>query len=338
MKTRRLAAGAMSIALAVTMLSTTAFAASVKFTDVPSSHWASSSITEMADKGIMSGIGNNLFAPSQQLSNAEFITMLVRQFYSDKLGTEGGTWYAPFMAAAKSASILTGTSVGSNDGLATSTINRYDMAQLMYNVLKAEGINTTPLSDTSKVADWSSVPSTYRDAVSVCYNMGMLTGVDNKGTFNGTGVMDRAQAAVVMSRLLEVCSGGTTSTPIVPEKPAGSLTLTNDNILYLLGDGSKYEDGVFHLYNSGFEGTGGYIKWVNNGYSTLTFTVTVHDKDHVVGVSDYGNVVVDGRLNEVLAAGSSKTYSVNIAGLKNMGIAVFSGRFCNAEVTNIYLS
>ena len=66
--------------------------------------------------------------------------MLVRQFYSDKLGTEGGTWYAPFMAGAKSANILTGTNVGSNENLATSTINRYDMAQLMYNVLKAEGI------------------------------------------------------------------------------------------------------------------------------------------------------------------------------------------------------
>lgn len=338
MKTRRLAAGALSIALAVTMLSTTAFAASVKFSDVPSSHWASTSITEMADKGIMSGIGNNLFAPSQQLSNAEFVTMLVRQFYSDKMGAEGSTWYAPFMAAAKSASILTGTNVGSNESLATSTINRYDMAQLMYNVLKAEGVSTTPISDTSKVADWASVPSTYRDAVSVCYNMGMLTGVDNKGTFNGTGVMDRAQAAVVMNRLLEVCSGGTPSTPTVPEKPSGSLTLTNDNILHLIGEGSKYENGVFYLNNSGFEGSGGCIQWVNNGYSTLTFTVTVHDKDHRVCVSDYGNVVVDGRLNEILTAGSSKTYSVDIAGLKNMGVAVRSGRFCNAEVSNIYLS
>lgn len=335
MKTHRLAAGALSIALAVTMFSTTAFAASVKFSDVPSNHWASTSITEMADKGIMSGIGNNKFAPSQQLSNAEFITMLVRQFYSDKLGTEGSTWYAPFMAAAKSANILTGTNVGSNESLATSTINRYDMAQLMYNILKAQGVTTTPLSDTSKVADWASVPSTYRDAVSVCYNMGMLSGTDNKGTFNGTGVMDRAQAAVVMDRLLEVCSGGTPSTP---EKPAGSLTLTKDNVLYIKGDGSKYENGVFHLYNSGFEGTGGYIQWVNNGYSTLTFTVTVHDKDHRVGVGDYGNVVVDSRLNEILAAGSSKTYSVDITGLKNMGICVASGYSCNAEVTNIYLS
>ena len=339
MKTRRLAAGAMSIALAVTMLSTTAFAASVKFTDVPSSHWASSSITEMADKGIMSGIGNNLFAPSQQLSNAEFITMLVRQFYSDKLGTEGGTWYAPFMAAANSVNILAGTNVGSNESLATSTINRYDMAQLMYNILKAEGITTSSLSDTSKVADWASVPSTYRDAVSVCYNMGMLSGVDNNGTFNGTGVMDRAQAAVVMSRLIEVCSGGTPSTPIVPEKPAGSLPLTNDNILYLLGDGSKYEDGVFHLYNSGFEGTGGWIYFDNTGYSTLTLTVSVYDVEHSVTVNNADSMVnIDQRLSVVQDPGTTKTYSVDISGIKRVTICVSYGNFCNAEVSNIYLS
>ena len=337
MEKKRFLAGAMSIALAVTMLSTTAFAASVKFSDVPSSHWASTSISKMADKGIMSGIGNNLFAPSQQLSNAEFITMLVRQFYSDKLGAEGSTWYAPFMAGAKSANILTGTNVGSNEGLATSTINRYDMAQLMYNVLKAEGINTTPLSDTSKVADWSAVPSTYRDAVSVCYNMGMLSGVDNKGTFNGTGNMDRAQAAVVMSRLVEVCSGGTPSTPST-ERPAGSLTLTGDNILYLWGDGSKYENGVFHLYNSGFEGSGGYIQFINNGYSTLTFTVTAHEEEH--GVAAGGNDSVDGdiRLMEKVGANEVKTFYVDVSGIKHVTISIFDGCFCNAEVSNIYLS
>ena len=306
MKTRRLAAGAMSIALAVTMFSTTAFAASVKFTDVPDSHWASSSITEMADKGIMSGIGNNLFAPSNTLTGAEFVTMIVRHFYEDKLGTEGEKWYSEFMDAAKSANILTGTNV-----TAEGTINRYDMAQLMYNVLKAEGITTSSLSDTSKVADWSAVPSTYRDAVSVCYNMGMLTGVDNKGTFNGTGVMDRAQAAVVMDRLLEVCSGGTPSTP---SKPSGSLTLTNDNILYIKGDASKYEDGVFHLYNSGFEGTGGYITFNNPGYSTLTFTVTVHEKEHDIVAMGADGIVADGRLVTSQDPETAKTYTADISG------------------------
>lgn len=330
MEKKRFLAGAMSIALAVTMFSTTAFAASVKFTDVPDSHWASSSITEMADKGIMSGIGNNLFAPSNTLTGAEFVTMIVRHFYEDKLGAGGEKWYSEFMAVAEKEGILAGTSITAED-----VINRYDMAQLMYNVLRAKGISTTPLPDTSKVADWSAVPSTYRDAVSVCYNMGMLSGIDSKGTFNGNGKMDRAQAAVVMDRLLEVCSGGTPSTP---EKPAGSLTLTNDNILYIKGDGSKYEDGVFHLYNSGFEGTGGYITFNNPGYSTLTFTVTVHEKEHSV---DAGGI--DGIDNIAAVYGSqdpetTKTYTADISGCKRIQVAVRSGYFCNAEVTNIYLS
>ena len=307
MKARRLAAGAMSIALAVTMFSTTAFAASVKFTDVPDSHWAFSSITEMADKGIMS-------APSQQLSNAEFITMLVRQFYSDKLGTEGGTWYAPFMAAAKSANILTGTNVGSNENLATSTINRYDMAQLMYNVLKAEGVTTSSLSDTSKVADWSSVPSTYQDAVSVCYNMGMLTGVDNKGTFNGTGVMDRAQAAVVMDRLLEVCSGGTSS---IPEKPDGSTSITKlDQIAG--GHGVVEADGGFFFDSSKVAMGCSSLSLKTVGYNSVAFTVKAVDADVQVSVGHTreGISIADPtrtyrEILGVVPAGSSKSFTID---------------------------
>lgn len=323
------------------MLSTTAFAASVKFTDVPSNHWASSSITEMADKGIMSGIGNNLFAPSQQLSNAEFITMLVRQFYSDKLGAEGSTWYAPFMAAAKSANILAGTGVGSNESLATSTINRYDMAQLMYNVLKAEGVSTTPLSDTSKVADWASVPAAYQDAVSVCYNMGMLTGVDSKGTFNGTGVMDRAQAAVVMSRLLEVCSGGTPSTPT--PTPAGSKQITSIAQL-ITKNGMEEYPGGFHanpdLVSHGCASMG----IASKGYSTFSFTFKSAGTDtcieYVVDPETAGYLdPMVLKESVVVKAGEIKTFTFDCSKTKYVGLGIKEngtiGVFSEGWITNI---
>ena len=343
MKTRRLAAGALSIALAVTMFSTTAFAASVKFSDVPSSHWASSSISKMADKGIMSGIGNNLFAPSHTLTGAEFVTMIVRHFYEDKLGTEGEKWYSEFMAAAKSANILTGTDV-----TAEGTINRYDMAQLMYNVLKAEGITTSSLSDTSKVADWSSVPSAYRDAVSVCYNMGMLSGVDSKGTFNGTGNMDRAQAAVVMDRLIEVCSGGTPSTPTVPEKPAGSKQITSITQL-LTKDGMEEYPGGFHanpnLVSHGSAGMG----IASKGYSTFSFTFKSAGTDTCIEyrVRDISAGYVDPSVLKetvVVKAVETKTFTFDCSNSKGVGLAIYDaqfempGVFSEGWITNIFFN
>lgn len=326
MEKKRFLAGSVSAALAVTMFSTTAFAASVKFTDVPDSHWASSSITEMADKGIMSGIGNNLFAPSNTLTGAEFVTMIVRHFYEDKLGTEGEKWYSEFMDAAKSANILTGTNV-----TAEGTINRYDMAQLMYNVLKAEDITTSSLSDTSKVADWSAVPSIYQDAVSVCYNMGMLTGVDNKGTFNGTGVMDRAQAAVVMDRLLEVCSGGTPSTP----KPTGSTSITKlDQTMG--GHGAVETDGGFFFDSSKVVMGCSSLSLETVGYTRITFTVKAIDIDVQVsaGHAREGVSIADPNkqyreLLGVVPAGSSKSFTIDCSADESVSIAVADNNHIN---------
>lgn len=76
MKLRRVAAGAISVVLAITMVSTSAFAVDPSFKDVPSNHWAKQSITAMADKGIMTGVADGVFAPSNTLTYAEFFTMV----------------------------------------------------------------------------------------------------------------------------------------------------------------------------------------------------------------------------------------------------------------------
>lgn len=339
MKQKRLLTGAVSIALAVTMMSTTAFAAKAEFTDVPANHWASQSITAMADKGIMSGVGNNLFAPSSTLTGAEFVTMIVRHFYEDKLGAGGEKWYDQFMTVAEQEGILAGTSI-----TAEGVINRYDMAQLMYNVLKAEGIATTSLPDTSKVADWASVPAAYKDAVSVCYNMGMLSGTDSKGTFNGNGKMDRAQAAVVMDRLIEVC--GSSSTPITPEVPAGAVQITSKKQLTNSRGVVECEDG-FHIDGSGLTYGTGRIAFTTAGKNTLIFELKAGDTDILLEGSFRGKEQSIWESAEVrdlgeVPAGTSKTFTIDVSGLQSVGLIVNDAAayssFAEGWITNITLS
>ena len=149
MKLRRVAAGAISVVLAITMVSTSAFAVDPSFKDVPSNHWAKQSITAMADKGIMTGVADGVFAPSNTLTYAEFFTMLTRQFYADKLSGEGEYWYSQFVAAAAAAGIDQGLSMKS----VTDVITRYDMAQIMYNLMSKKGVQMPSNVDTSKIAD-----------------------------------------------------------------------------------------------------------------------------------------------------------------------------------------
>ncbi|MDU3679304.1 MAG: S-layer homology domain-containing protein [Flavonifractor plautii] len=330
---------ALSLALALTVgMTAPASAAGGTFADVPAEHWAYAAVEEMASRGVVSGVGENCYAPDNTVSYAEFATMIARSFYGDSIGPGGEAWYSAFLDTVTQAGAVKGTRLEQDPALAVEGITRYDMAQVMYNVMSEKGAEIPGDFDTTQIGDWSAIPAGYQKAVSACYSLGTLSGTDGKGTFSGNSVMTRAQAAVVMDRLLEVCSGGTPSTPVIPEKPAGSLQLTEDNILHLIGDGSKYEDGVFYLNNSGFEGVGGYIEFDNTGYSTLTFTATVYEKDHRVTVVGADGISGDGRLIDTLSAGTTKTYSVDISGIKRVELGIFSGRSCNAEVTNIYLN
>lgn len=351
MKKRRLATGALSIALALTMVSTTAFAASVEFTDVPSSHWAHTSVIEMAEKGVVAGVGNNLFAPDTTVSYAQFATMIVRSFYDDQLVNGGDKWYSSFMTTAEKTGILEGTKVLGNDSLVEAGINRYEMALVMYNVLQDQLGEIAIDFDTTAIADWASIPDNYKDAVSLCYHYGTLSGTDGKGTFSGTTMMTRAQAAVVMDRLLEVCSGGTPSTPEVPETP-GEIPADAKPITQLTQLTSKKG---LEAYGNGFHTDAGSITYgyatfgtATKGYSVLTLTVRAGDKD----VSVYSNVGLIGqnpyepgehRGTEIIKAGETRTIEFDVSGSQSCGLSFedaeseFDGQFAECWITDIYL-
>ena len=136
----------LALALGVSALAIPASAAAT-FTDVPSTYWGYSYITEAASKGLVSGIGNNKYGPEDTLSNAQFITMVCNMFYSDQVDSQGSSsqWWRRYMNVAYANGLLNGTTVAgqfsANGDWTTSAvdaeISRYDMAQIIYNLSNA---------------------------------------------------------------------------------------------------------------------------------------------------------------------------------------------------------
>lgn len=188
------------------------------FKDVASSHWAAAAIKTAVEQGIVNGYADGSFRPSAQVTNAHFHVMMARAFYSDELETAaaGEAWWEPGISANRSHGLLNGTAleaaslVGNSFGTAPDmAISRFDMAQIMYNLLldrKAELPQEGELKKAqASIADWASIPAGYREAVSTCYAMGLLNG-QNDGTFGGTSAMNRAQGCTVICRLWEQLS------------------------------------------------------------------------------------------------------------------------------------
>lgn len=212
---KRILAGALSLCLFASALPG-AHAAS--FTDVPERHWSYEFVEKAHANELVSGTGDGAFQPDNTVSNAEWATMVCNLFYADSIEAyhaQGGNteyWWMPYMYVGQR--VLGGTTV-MNDGwrspgwepaVVTAGISRYDMAQVIYNIaLHWEQPSTTGIE--SHIADWSSVPENYRDAVAYCFAAGFVTGVDANGTFDGNNTMTRGAAAVVLCRLLDAKNG-----------------------------------------------------------------------------------------------------------------------------------
>lgn len=207
----------LSIAMSLTLslgIATQASAASTNFTDVPSTHWAYYYVETASENGWIAGVGDNLFGVNDQVTFAQLSTMLVRAFFNDEYEAYTGqtdSWFSAFTGVADNAGLFNGTSAEgkAQDGaVVNQPVNRYDMAQMMYNILVLK--DAVPEYDAvavqAGIADWSTIPTGYQAAVMGANVAGIISGVDNVGTFNGTGLMTRGQAAVVMTNINKVVS------------------------------------------------------------------------------------------------------------------------------------
>ena len=250
------------------------------FSDVPPSHNFYPAVADCSSKGIVGGYPDGTFRPSATVTRSNFCVMLSRAFYpsditryTNDFTTSFGSFYPNYLALANNG-IWNNVSFD-EEYIYTSDfaesmnlgISRYDMAQLMTNIMNARGFaagEAEKNAAASKITDYSSIPGQYRDAVANVYALGVIGGYSD-GSFNGGGIMNRGQAAAVIYRMTQAVpvEAPAPETPAVPapetpEAPApetpstsaaGTLTngkpITVENVTELMDElRAQYPNGT----------------------------------------------------------------------------------------------
>ena len=321
-----------------------AYAASGGFTDVPSTFWAYTEITEAVNKGITNGYADGTFKPRNSVTNAHFCAFLARAFYADEYveGTKS-PWYKVYTDVLDEHGILDRTTLSKDfDGNINKPINRYDMAQMMRHILDDKNAemptNEEMAAARNAIGDWDSVPAEYRGAVSLCYAMGVLNG-QSDGNFGGNNLMNRGQGCVVVYRLTQkIETGSTEIEPSVPEKPeqpstpsSGTQTLSNgktvteENVAALLEElKEKYPHNGYYDVSKSY-----YFAAMNaNGHDCAKLAFMVSDDIFGTEATLYSHQNYESiKLGDIIEQKDENGNSVHWAVVNKFGVAPSGARY-----------
>lgn len=182
------------------------------FSDIENITWANEHIETLYKKGIVNGAGDGRFYPDRLVSREEFLKMLIEALeigISDGLITEfedckSNEWYYPYVQIASSNKITNGID-RKNFGIGLS-ITREDMAVLISKSLAIKGVVGEKTDYAFK--DENLISKYAADAVNMMHSLGLVNGFED-GTFGPKQGTTRAQAAVIIGRMLELVEGVT---------------------------------------------------------------------------------------------------------------------------------
>lgn len=179
----------------------------LNFTDVKESDWFFKGVEYVVDKGIMSGVSENEFAPSGKLTRAMLVQMLYNMESRPACDAENafmdvpvGQWYTDAVIWANDAKIVSG--MGEGLFAPNMEITREQMVAMLYNYVKYKGYDVTASADLSAFADTASVSTWAQPAMQWAVAEGYISGMgDSQLAPQGTAT--RAEIASVIMRFME---------------------------------------------------------------------------------------------------------------------------------------
>lgn len=173
-----------------------------KFNDLGTVSWAMTAINYLADRNIINGKDDGVFAPNDYVTREEFVKILVLAFdmglsYEPCGFTDVGEeqWYYPYICSAKANNLVNG--ISDTEFGVGAYITRQDMSVMLYNALKSKGIEIVKKRDYESFDDEHNISSYATESVKALYEMGCINGM-GEGVFDPKTTSSRAMAAQII--------------------------------------------------------------------------------------------------------------------------------------------
>ena len=275
------------------------------FSDVRPSDWYHDAVNYVCENGFMNGTSNTMFSPNGTTSRGMIVTILYRLAGSPDLpesnwgypyaDVDAGAYYSAPVYWARLNDLVTGYSddqFGPDDA-----ITREQMAAILYRYADSMGIDTDTDFVPDKYYDFSDYQTVSRyaaNAMSWCFNKGIVNGSDGK--LNPQGTATRAEIATMLMNAESVLSKTEPTEPetsVAPdEKPipattpedisggntGGNQTVTDEISLRPTGKSAVDEYGGYWDYdlsNATFDAINNLGE--ENGLPRLAYSLKVQD-------------------------------------------------------------
>jgi hypothetical protein len=193
-------------------------------------HWAETDIYKGVTEGFVKGYTDGTFKPDQPVTRAEFSKMLNQALGVTGMATinmkdlKTTDWYYNEVRKAVSAGYITGYT--DNTFKPDNNITRQEAASMIAKVIPNYGTTTklTGILDTGDISNWA------KGSVEAVFGRGYITG-DNRNMYRPLGALTRAEACVILLRLLDGEQVVTTSNYVVDKKGTTiSRTIYTNNL------------------------------------------------------------------------------------------------------------
>ena len=176
------------------------------FIDIPDNHWAREAISFVLGQGILVGISEEHFAPSQTMTRAMFATALYRlagepeQVGANRfLDVKAGTWYEKGVVWANNAGILHGISEDSFGP--DKHVTREQIATMLDNLMEAMAIELPEVTEPISPDDQATISPWAVEGMQRMLQVGIIVG-DDKNNCNPQAEATRAEVSEMLYRFV----------------------------------------------------------------------------------------------------------------------------------------